>query len=103
MAGMKPFTVTRDESRDGQVLVVEGELDMATAPVLERYLKPLVGEVILECAALTFIDSRGLSLFVETHRRLCERGGRLVLAHLAPNCRRLIELMNLEKVFVLAG
>ena len=98
-----PFSVSRDESGDRQVLVVEGELDMATAPVLERYLKPLEGEVVLECAQLTFIDSRGLSLFVETHQRLCERGGRLVLAHLTPSCRRLIELMNLEKVFVLAG
>jgi stage II sporulation protein AA (anti-sigma F factor antagonist) len=98
--GVKPFNVSIDD-HDVQVLVVEGELDMATAPVLDRYLSALDGEVRLECEGLTFIDSRGLSLFVDTHQRLSDTGGRLVLANLAPNCRRLIELMKLDELLVL--
>jgi anti-sigma B factor antagonist len=95
------FKITQTDDGGTQVLTVCGELDMATAPELEARLKPLEGDVRLECAELSFIDSRGLSLFVDTQRRLAERGGRLVLAHLAPNCRRVIELMKLDDLLEL--
>ena len=98
---MKQLNIDQREDAGTHVLTVDGELDMATVPELEARLKPLEGEVRLECAGLSFIDSRGLSLFVDTHRRLAERGGRLVLAHLAPNCRRVIELMKLDQLLEL--
>jgi len=97
------LNIKKADDGDTHVLTVSGELDMATAPELEAHLKPLEGEVRLECAELSFIDSRGLSLFVDTQRRLAERGGRLVLAHLAPNCRRVIELMKLDDLLELKG
>lgn len=93
---MNRLNITTTDDGGTLVLTVEGELDMATAPELEAHLKPLEGEVRLECAELGFIDSRGLSLFVDTQRRLSERGGRLLLAHVQPNCRRVIELMKLD-------
>ena len=95
---MNSLVVAAQDDGDTHVLVLEGELDMATAPDLETRLKGLDGEVRLECAGLSFVDSRGLSLFVDTHRRLAERGGKLVLANLAPNCRRVIELMKLDNL-----
>ena len=100
---MSVLNVNPDHDGGVQVVTIQGELDMATVPELESVLKTLDGEVRLECAALSFIDSRGLSLFVDTHRRLEESGGRLVLANLAPNCRRVIELMKLDDVLILQG
>jgi len=99
--GVSMLNVSAENTGKAHVVAVEGELDMATVPELEPYLKALDGEVRLECSGLSFIDSRGFSLFVETHRRLTERGGRLVLAHLPANCRRVIELMKLDDLLVL--
>ena|SRR5687767_12089255 len=100
---MSMLTVTAEDTGTAHVVVVAGELDMATVPELAPILKPLNGEVRLECTDLSFIDSRGISLFVDTHRRLAERGGRLVLVNLAPNCRRVIEIMKLDDLLMLEG
>jgi anti-anti-sigma factor len=53
--------------------------------------------VHLDCSELTFLDTRGINLLVPTHRRLDGHGGRLVIEHLAPNCRRVIEVLDLEQ------
>jgi len=100
---MNQLVVSSEDDGDTHVVTVEGELDMATVPELEKLLKTLDGTVRLDCAGVSFIDSRGLSLFVDTHRRLNERGGRLVIANLAPNCRRVIELMKLDELLKLDG
>jgi anti-anti-sigma factor len=52
----------------------------------------------LECDALRFIDSTGLSLTVRLHNALSERGHRLVLTGLAPAVRRPFEVTNLTDV-----
>ena len=98
---MNQLAITHRRDGDAHVVSLEGDLDMASAPELEAFLKPFEGEVRIECAQLGFLDSRGLSLFVDVHRRLSERGGRLVLCHLAPNCRRVIEIMKLDEVLEL--
>jgi anti-sigma B factor antagonist len=100
---MTTLKISAENGDKGHVVVVEGELDMATAPELESYLKPLEGDVRVDCTGLDFLDSRGISLFVDTHRRLAESGGRLVLANLTPNCRRVIEIMKLDDVLELRG
>ena len=97
------LSINAEDEGTVRVVRIDGELDMATVPELESTLNALDGEVRLDCAGLSFIDSRGLSLFVDTHRRLEETGGRLVLMNLAPNCRRVIELMKLDDVLNLKG
>jgi len=102
MMAMKPFDAVSQKDGDGHVVSVTGELDMATAPALESCLKPLDGAVTLDCSGLTFMDSRGISLLVQTHLRLEEGGGRLTIAALPSSCRRVLEVMNLDEVLHLA-
>lgn len=62
-------------SRDGvDVLLVEGEIDVATAPRLISALNDVVaestGSVIIDLTSVGFMDSTGLALLINAHRRL---------------------------------
>jgi len=66
------------QSLNGEaVIVVEGEVDAYTAPVLAARIDGAVtgshGRVVLDVAAMSFIDSRGLSALAQAVRALGER------------------------------
>jgi anti-sigma B factor antagonist len=83
------------------VVTVAGDLDMSTVPELRSCLGDLVGDITLDCSELTFIDSVGIQLFIETHQRLARSGAQLTVANLQHGCRRILELMKLDKVLTL--
>ncbi len=94
------FTVTR--TAPGAWVVV-GELDLATAPVLERELgsEESPGDLRLDCSSLAFMDSQGVrSLLVVAGTR--PAGGRLVLLHLTPEVRRIADLVQLGQAPAIA-
>lgn len=84
------------------VIALNGELDIATVPVVRRELIDLAvtGHVdqLVDLARLTFLDSAGLGALVSVRRRLRILQGRLVLA--APNdaVLRLLRLTSMDKV-----
>ena len=76
-AAVLPLAVERT-SRDGvDVLSVEGEIDVATAPRLIAALNDAVAEavrsVIIDLTSVGFMDSTGLALLINAHRRLTRR------------------------------
>jgi anti-sigma B factor antagonist len=88
-----PVAVAADQ------VVLSGELDLATAPQLEMQLAGLDGDILIDCAGLTFIDCRGLRPLVSAHYRCTSRGRRLVLVN-PPRCLTwLLELTDLAAVF----
>ena len=97
-----PFQMSVHESDDGVVMVVEGELDMSTAPSLRDALvdvsEGLEGNLILDVRLLTFIDSSGLTLFVAEHKKLRSLGHDLVIFAPTPRTRRLLEIAGLDEV-----
>jgi anti-sigma B factor antagonist len=86
----------------GQRVVVRGELDLATAPRLERVLSGLGGDITVDCQQLDFIDSTGLSVLARAHTRLAEQGRRLVIEGLSARCRRVFEVAGLDRGLNLA-
>lgn len=66
------------------MVVAAGEIDMATAPMLERELMAAIeagdGPVVLDLRDVTFFDSSGLRAAIVAHRELSARGRRLSLA-----------------------
>jgi anti-anti-sigma factor len=80
----------RVASKDGDpVVVLAGELDFGTADPLDRRLAALshVHALILDCALLTFCDTRGLAVLVH-HRPLKVRRPH-------PRFRRILEIAGL--------
>lgn len=77
-------------SRDGvDVLLVEGEIDVATAPRLIAALNDTVSEavrsVIIDLTSVGFMDSTGLALLINAHRRLTrQRKGFAVVCPAGP-------------------
>jgi anti-sigma B factor antagonist len=67
--------------RGTRVVSVRGEIDLATAPELERALAALpedgVESVIVDVTDCSFMDSTGLHLLTRTQRRFDRAGGRV--------------------------
>ena len=80
------------------VLVVQGELDAATAPALDEVLERAESSVSLDLDTVTFIDSTGVSVLVRHHQRLVASGSRVSIVHASANVRRLLELTGLTEL-----
>ena len=83
-------------------LELAGEVDAATAPLLDAKITEAVGagvaEVVVACAELGFIDSSGLSVLVASHKRLRGTGCQLVVESPPPAAQRLFEIAGLDRV-----
>jgi anti-sigma B factor antagonist len=90
------------ESGDGQVrLEVEGEVDRAVAPqLLDSVLCAGLAydhhHIVVDLAAVTFMDSAGLSALAEADRRLREQCSHLVVANPTKQIIRIFELVGLD-------
>lgn len=101
-----PFEVESEELGDGvRAFTVRGELDMNTAPELERLLAATPAEsgasIMLDLSGCEFIDSTGIALIVRTWQRLDSEGGgegrgRLVLCSHNHQVRRLLKITGVE-------
>lgn len=87
------------------VIAGEGELDLATAGILEERLREVsdAAAVLLDLSRVSFIDSTGVRLLVETSRARSERGARLtVVTDPASQVARILELTEATRLIELA-
>ncbi len=97
-----PFEVKREELDDGiSAFTVRGELDMGTAPELERGLESALSQsdvsILLDLSECEFIDSTGIALIVRAWQQIDSEGsGRLVLCCVNHQVRRLLKITGVE-------
>jgi len=94
-----PFAVVEHEPEGPRAVVeVHGELDLATAPVMRRYLHVALGagrtEIVADLTGVTFIDSTALAVLVGTRQRL--PGGRLATVATDRRVLTIIEVAGLD-------
>ncbi|MGH3857449.1 MAG: STAS domain-containing protein [Pseudonocardiaceae bacterium] len=79
---------------------VLGELDLHTAPRLERLLDQLRcdghRQITLDLSGLEFLSAAGLSVFLHTDQELHAVGGRLVLTQPTRTTRRILAITELD-------
>lgn len=84
------------------VVAVEGELDLATAPVLKTALAELHDQgrrqFVLDLSGVAHLDSTGLSVLIGFQKRL-NQDGELALAAPAPNVLALFDLVGISACF----
>ncbi len=83
------------------VVVVDGELDVATTPGLGEELTPLAEagrDLVLDLAGVRFCDCAGLSLFLRVQKQATAAGGSLHLTAPTVQVRRLIVVARLSGV-----
>jgi anti-anti-sigma factor len=88
------------EQRDGGLLVaLSGDLDVASAPSVERRLEELEPDppavLVIDLRGLSFIDSTGLSLLINTDSRARKAGRRVTIVSGTGASRRLLETTGL--------
>jgi anti-sigma B factor antagonist len=78
----------------GATVAVEGDLDLASAPLLmdraARVLDPGGGELTIDLAGVAFCDSSGITALIKLRQRCDERGWRLRMINLQPPVQRIV-------------
>ena len=101
-----PFDLRVATAGSTAVVSVGGELDLDTSPRLRKVLLDLVRvqgmrEVVLDTAALTFVDSTALGVLVTVQRELSAVDGRFVVRSPSNAVRRAFEITGLDQAIVL--
>lgn len=100
-----PFSVKSEQLEGVRAVSVVGELDMHTAPQLERELEQALADpaaaVMIDLCDCEFIDSTGIALIVRSWQRLDRDAGgdgqgRLVLCSHNHQVRRLLHITGVE-------
>jgi anti-anti-sigma factor len=87
-------------AEDGAI-VVAGDVDIASGPVLEAKLQQRNHDqsVVVDLAGVTFMDSSGLRNLLGASHRARQKGGRVVLRHVGPEVWRLLEITKTASHF----
>ncbi len=101
---MEEFRIDAVRDERHAVIVIVGELDAATAPLLRDELMSLssdgIERVVLDCRALAFVDSFGLGVIVSAKKRLSQSGNSLciVAGEGQRTLRRLLDITGLDRL-----
>ena len=85
---------------------LDGELDLATAPALERLLREVERDrwptVVLDLRQLSFIDSSGIRALLTANDRIGRRGGRMFVRHPSRAVRRTLAAIGVDGILDIA-
>ena len=92
---------------DRETVVVRGELDMATVPLLRAVLDGVharrPARVDIDLDAVTFLDASAVTTFIAARRRLAAHRAELVLCNPSPIARRVLALTGFDRVVPVVG
>lgn len=93
---------TRQEGKV-TVIVLEGELDVSSAPTLKELMQKLIDEgkrqFLMDLGKVDFIDSSGLGIFVNAYKRIRSAGGEMKFLKPQEAVRKVFSLTQTDKVF----
>jgi anti-anti-sigma factor len=94
------IAVSAETGDDVVVVGVSGDLDLSTAPELERSLTRVQTDgraVVLDLRRVSFMDSSGLRVILAADARARSAGTRLVLVEGPPGVQRIFQLTLLDR------
>ena len=102
--GEPEFWVLTEHEGTGFVLSLYGELDAASAPILEKQVKRLqwsgAASIVIDLSGLDFVDSTGLHALILASKRAPE--GQLTLLRGSRNVHRVFELTGMDALLPFA-
>jgi anti-anti-sigma factor len=100
------LTVQETRTGDDALLVLTGEIDMATVGELrtaaERTIQSPPSRVVLDFGGVTFCDSQGLAALITLNRDVTAVGSRLVFVNVGDFMGRLLDITGLRAAFDVA-
>jgi anti-sigma B factor antagonist len=92
---------------DAVIVTVQGEVDLHNSPDLRSallsVLTPVPKRLILNLAAVPYMDSSAIAVLVEALQKLRPSGGRVMLICLQPRVKGLLEIARLDSIFTIAA
>jgi anti-sigma B factor antagonist len=83
-------------------VVLDGEIDIATAPAIRRFLMAAISDgdvhLAVDMSGVTFIDAAGIGVLVAAANRAREAGGGLSLLAPSRQVRRLLGVLHLDAI-----
>ena len=99
------FEITVSFRVDQVILVVRGDVDVLAAPTLGAMLDALVDQghrhLVVDCAAVAFVDASGLGAIARSSTRLAESNRVLTLRAASPQIRRILDITGLSELIQL--
>jgi anti-sigma B factor antagonist len=96
---LQQLAVERTSAEGMELVLVEGELDIATAPRLIGVLNGAVQEalrsLVVDLSHVDFMDSTGLALLINAHRRLARRSKGFAVVCPPGPLRRVFEVTDM--------
>ncbi|MFF3772090.1 STAS domain-containing protein [Streptomyces sp. NPDC004288] len=94
------------DASGARVLVVRGDLDYHSAPVLSGALEEQGfapgARYVIDLSGLKYCDSTGITVMVTAYQRASAAGSRLELAGVGDDLARVFRIMGLDQVFTFA-
>lgn len=90
-----------DIKKDGkkQIVKLQGEIDVYTAPSLSEKLLPLTeqagNDIKVDLADVTYLDSTGLGAFIHAYKSAQQHDSKLEIVHVKDRVFRLFEVTGL--------
>jgi anti-sigma B factor antagonist len=95
------LTVRRRNDAQGVVITLAGELDIVSAPELEKLLSEVLAEdhqrVLVDLNNLSFVDSAGVSVLIRAKRQAGTAGRRLFLRRPTAQLHRVFAVVGLAE------
>ena len=97
------MTTTIQEQDGNMVAILEGSLDTAAAPEVEKALSPLNDvegkDIIIDCTALDYIASSGLRIFLGLLQNAEDKGGHVYIQGVNDKVRAIFAITGFINLF----
>ena len=96
--------MTFTEERHGEVLILRpsGRIDTENSKVLLEKITQVIDEgvhnLLLDFSAVPYVNSFGLRTLITAAKRLANSGGKLVMAEMDAQVRKILEISGLSSV-----
>ncbi len=96
------MTTTVVSNPPSATVALDGEIDIATAPAIRRFLMAAISggnvQLAVNMSAVTFIDAAGIGVLVAAANRAQEAGGSLSLLAPSAQVRQLLDVFHLDAI-----
>ena len=95
--------ITCVESNRNMTISLIGELDHHAARSAMNAIGKMIdtrlpGQCILDLGGVSFMDSSGIAVVLNTHRRMQEIGGKVVVEHVPQQAQKVLNTAGIQKI-----
>jgi len=94
--------ITEDQNEQIKILHLEGRLDAASAPVLEKKLSELFEKplkyLLIDFSKIDYLSSAGMRLLLSYSKKLKNLGGQLAFCSIGDEVMEVIKMAGFERI-----